>query len=81
MHDQVGAFDAKTKFSALLRNVQGGQNYTITVRGKPIADLVPSGSVARQDTRMVAVQAMRDMPKVRGVGDRMVAEWIVEGRQ
>nr|VFJ43882.1 MAG: prevent-host-death family protein [Candidatus Kentron sp. FW]VFJ63372.1 MAG: prevent-host-death family protein [Candidatus Kentron sp. FW]VFJ66694.1 MAG: prevent-host-death family protein [Candidatus Kentron sp. FW] len=78
MHAQVGAFDAKTKLSELLRNVQDGKNYTITIRGKPVADLIPSGDIARQDIH-AAVQAMRDMPKVRGVRD--LAEWVAEGRR
>nr|VFJ89534.1 MAG: prevent-host-death family protein [Candidatus Kentron sp. LFY]VFJ90282.1 MAG: prevent-host-death family protein [Candidatus Kentron sp. LFY]VFK17411.1 MAG: prevent-host-death family protein [Candidatus Kentron sp. LFY] len=80
MHAQIGAFDAKTRLSELLRNVQGGQNYTITVRGKPIADLVPSGSTVRQDKR-TAVQAMRDIRKIQGVPDGTMTEWVAEGRR
>lgn len=37
----IGAFEAKTKLGALLREVEKGQAYVITNRGKPIAKLVP----------------------------------------
>ena len=37
----VGAFDAKTRLSQLLDEVEGGAEVTIQRRGKPIAKLVP----------------------------------------
>lgn len=80
MYTEVGSFDAKAKLSELLREVQRGQRYTITLRGRPIADLVPSQSIARQDAR-TAVEAMRSLRKVRGVPGESVAKWIGEGRR
>nr|VFJ56602.1 MAG: prevent-host-death family protein [Candidatus Kentron sp. DK] len=76
----VGTFDAKTRLSELLRNVQNGQCYTITARGRPIADLVPSSDAADRDAR-VAVRAMRDIRKVQGVSGETVAQWAAEGRR
>lgn len=80
MYTKVGAFDAKAKLSKLLRAVQLGQRYTITLRGRPVADLVPSEQAPREDIQ-AAVNAMRAINKVRGVSDEAVAEWIGEGRR
>ncbi len=41
---QIGAFDAKTHLSELLKKVVRGQVYVITRRGKPLAELRPVGS-------------------------------------
>ncbi len=39
--ETIGAFEAKTHFSALLARVRGGERVTITHRGRPVAMLVP----------------------------------------
>jgi len=44
MHS-VGAFEAKTHFSALLEKVAHGERVVITRHGKPIARLVPISDV------------------------------------
>lgn len=44
MSIEVGSFEAKTKLPELLRGVQNGNSYTITLRGKAIADLLPAQS-------------------------------------
>lgn len=80
MYTEIGAFDAKAKLSELLREVKQGNRYTITLRGRPIADLIPSESAAQQDVR-AAVTAMRNIRKVYGVSAKSIAEWIKEGRQ
>jgi prevent-host-death family protein len=44
---EIGAIEAKDKFSRLLDRVQLGEEIVITRRGKPIAKLVPdTGAVA-----------------------------------
>ncbi|MDP2810120.1 MAG: type II toxin-antitoxin system prevent-host-death family antitoxin [Rhodocyclaceae bacterium] len=80
MFQSVGAFEAKSQLSALLRAVQSGQRYTITVRGKPVADLVPSGTVVYND-KLAAITALRNFDRVRGVSGRDVDSWIADGRQ
>lgn len=42
MHIEVGSYEAKTKLPELLRGVQGGNRYTITLRGEAVADLIPA---------------------------------------
>lgn len=37
----IGAYEAKTRFSALLDRVAQGEIVTVTRRGRPIARLVP----------------------------------------
>lgn len=80
MSIEIGSFDAKARLSELLREVQRGQRYTITLRGRPVADLVPSSSPAGLDIH-AAIEAMRSIRKVRGVSEETVAEWIAEGRR
>ena len=38
----VGAFQAKTHFSALLTEVQRGETVVVTRNGKPVARIVPA---------------------------------------
>ena len=80
MYKEIGAFDAKAKLSELLREVKSGQRYTITVRGEPVADLVPC-TVRSDDSRAAAADAMRQFRKIRGVSAEEVAAMITEGRK
>jgi prevent-host-death family protein len=43
----VGAFEAKTNLSKLLERVRLGDRVVITLRGVPVAVLVPPGEVER----------------------------------
>lgn len=78
MHREVGAYDAKTRLPELLRQVGRGDRFTITVRGRPVADLVPSAEI-RPDAR-AAVDAMLKLEPIKGVSAESVARWIAEGR-
>lgn len=49
MKTEIGAYEAKTKLPDLLRQVQAGKRFTITHRGKAIADLIPSPSQEPKD--------------------------------
>ena len=44
MNEEIGSYDAKTKLAEILRRVEAGESFTITNRGKPVADLIPSRS-------------------------------------
>lgn len=55
---EVGAYEAKTHLPELLRKVRSGQRFTITQRGRPIADLVPAGADA-SDAGADAARRMR----------------------
>jgi len=51
MLEEIGAYDAKTKLPEILRRVEAGEAFTITNRGKPIADLIPSRSRSDHKTK------------------------------
>lgn len=80
MFIEIGSYDAKTKLPELLREVQTGRRYTITLRGKAVADLVPSEQPRRADT-LAAVAAMRAFPRVQGLDGQTIGDWIAEGRR
>lgn len=58
---EYGVYEAKTKLPDLIKQVQQGARVTITNRGEPVADLVPSASRADQQTKnaILAIRAMR----------------------
>jgi prevent-host-death family protein len=80
MFSPIGAFDAKTKLPELLRRVQRGQRFTITLRGKPVADLVPSGLAARRSPQQ-AIEEMLNFKRLKNVDPADIEEWIREGRR
>ena len=80
MFDQIGAYDAKSRLAELLRRVQRGQRFTITVRGKPVADLVPS-ELARPQDFSQAIEDMLNFDRVKNIDPTDVAAWVREGRR
>ena len=63
-HDGIGAFEAKAQLSRLLRAV---------------ADLVPHRVESAQGVA-AAVAALQAFPRIRGVADAEVADFVREGR-
>ena len=51
MLEEIGSYEAKTKLPELLRRVESGEAFTITNRGKPIAEVIPSRSSSRARTQ------------------------------
>jgi prevent-host-death family protein len=53
---KIGAFEAKTHFSALLARVEKGEGVIITKRGNPIAQLIGfNNKVTSQQTKKNAI--------------------------
>ena len=77
---EIGSFEAKTKLPELLRGVQEGTHYTITLRGKPVAELVPVGRTTAAAYAQ-AVERMQAFKRVKGVSNHDLVEWIAEGRR
>jgi prevent-host-death family protein len=78
----IGAYEAKTHLPQFLRQVQAGQAFDISVRGVPVARLVP---IAESDERRVnAVIKMREFTRQQSdvcAGEGLdLAELIGEGR-
>lgn len=79
MSEQVGSYDAKTKLPEILRRVESGESFTITNRGKPVADLIPS----RSNDRVKAESAINNILKAKKhkVSDSLLDELRREGRR
>lgn len=55
----IGAFAAKTHFSAILEEVEKGERVTITKHGRPVARLVPITSRDDRDSVEKTIQRMK----------------------
>jgi prevent-host-death family protein len=53
MHE-IGVRDLKASLSEVLRRVRDGQQVRVTLRGEPVADIVPAGA-HRADDRLTAL--------------------------
>jgi prevent-host-death family protein len=60
---EIGSYDAKTKLPEILRRVEAGESFTITNRGKAVAELIPSADKKQQQTRS-AVTSLLKMKRV-----------------
>ncbi|HEX7730137.1 MAG TPA: type II toxin-antitoxin system prevent-host-death family antitoxin [Terracidiphilus sp.] len=76
----IGIFEAKTRLSEILRKVQQGERFTITVRGLAVADVVPTSGPSREQA-IEAVRQLAAMPLVQGVSHETIRSWIEEGRE
>ncbi len=54
--ESIGAFDARTRLSELLARAAAGESFVITNHGRPVARLVPEGTV---DPSRASVAARR----------------------
>jgi prevent-host-death family protein len=75
---QIGAFEAKTRLSELLRKVERGERFTITLRGRPIAELAP---LPQASQRMDEVLNRLMNPPIEGIPGDTVLDWIHDGRK
>ena len=65
MEKTIGAFEAKTHFSALLERAERGEEITITRRGKAVAKIVPVKKQASPaETRKVLAQLRAEGKKL-----------------
>ena len=78
--DTVGAFDAKTNFSALLERVERGEQIVITRRGKPVARLMPIAT-ARKVKVSDAMAKLRKLRKGTTLGGLSWKELRDAGRK
>lgn len=80
MKIEIGSYEAKTRLPELLRGILMGKRYTITLRGEPVADLVPAQG-ARSTDAIAAVEQMRElMRSFEPVKDVDIKALIAEGR-
>ncbi len=80
MKTEIGAYESKTKLPELLRQVRTGKQFTITIRGEAIADLVPSARAQPKD-KSAAVEKFRTFMRANPIsGGERVKELIAEPR-
>ena len=79
MKIKIGAYEAKTKLPMILRNVKGGQSYTITNRGEEVAELTPSLKMNKKD-KDLAVEKIKALMLDNPVKGVHIKDIISEGR-
>lgn len=79
MKAEIGSYEAKTQLPKLLRQVRAGKSFTITSRGKAIADLVPSAK-ARPKDRVAGVNRLKAFMSENPVRGVNIKKLIEEGR-
>ncbi len=76
----IGAFEAKTHFSALLEQVENGEQILITKHGHPIAKMVPATTIDREQIRKT-IQRLKEFSQSNLLGDLDWKELRDEGRR
>ena len=79
MKIEIGSYEAKTKLPELLRQVKAGKSFTITNRGKAVADLVPTLGVRAKD-KVAAAEKLKEFMLTNPVRGVNIKELIEEGR-
>ena len=77
---EVGLFEAKNKLSALLDEVENGEEVVITRRGRRVARLVPDTSGKDRDQARQAAAAIIAGRKGVTLGGLKIKDLINEGR-
>lgn len=74
---EIGAYEAKTRFSELLRRVQQGERFVITKHGVPVAVLQPVSQ--KRDIEEV-IQAIEEFGCKHSLGGLRIRDLVEEGR-
>ncbi len=79
MLKKIGSYDAKTKLPEILRRVKTGEAFTITNRGKPIADLIPSRSASHLKTETAISNILK--ARKHKISDELLNSLMENGRK
>ena len=79
MLEEIGSYETKTRLPEILRRVEGGEAFTITNRGKPVADLVPSRAGHQQKTEAAINNILK--AKKHKVSDNVLDDLKESGRK
>jgi len=65
----IGAYEAKTHFSALLEQVEKGEHVIITKHGHPVAKLIPTNTTDKEKVRLaiLKLQAFSKLNTLNGI--------------
>jgi prevent-host-death family protein len=78
---EIGAFEAKNKLSALLDQVERGEEIVITRHGKEVARLVPPKGVPDREAAREAARSIRKMSEGVTLGGLKIKDLVNEGRR
>ncbi len=76
---EIGAYEAKTRFSEILRRVERGERFVITRHGRPVAVLEPVSPARQRDVKEV-IEALKEFRKNKTLGGLKIKDLIEEGR-
>ena len=79
--EEIGAFEAKNKLSALLERAERGEEFLITRRGKPVAKLGPITSATNRAAAREAAERILERGRAVSLGGLRIADLISEGRR
>jgi len=79
--ETIGAYEAKTHFSALLEKVEAGEEFTITKHGTPVARLVPIKKDLTTAERRRVIESWINRPDKPTLGGLKIRDLINEGRR
>lgn len=77
---EIGAFEAKNRLSALLERVEHGEEILITRRGRPVAKLVPARPMPDRADAIAAAERILARSKAARLAGLKIKELIDEGR-
>lgn len=67
---EIGVRELKTSLSSVLHEVDEGEQIRVTVRGRPVADIVPAGAGRGNERLRKLVAAGRITPAARALPQR-----------
>ncbi|MDE3168690.1 MAG: type II toxin-antitoxin system prevent-host-death family antitoxin [Acidobacteriota bacterium] len=77
----VGAYEAKTRLSELLEEVEQGREITITKHGAAVARLVPVKKKTSEQERRAAIERIQSLAGGLSLGGLKIKDLIAEGRR
>jgi prevent-host-death family protein len=79
---KIGIFEAKTKLSEIVRKVERGERFTITVRGQAKAEVVPVQAplVGPSPHEIEAAHRRLRNPRIKGISHEEIRAAIEKGR-
>jgi len=79
---KIGIFEAKTKLSEILRKVERGDRFTITVRGEAKAEIVPIQQPQAGPSSADIHEAHRRLrnPRIKGITPEEIRAALNKGR-
>lgn len=76
----IGAYEAKTHLSKILKQVSHGKGFIITKNGLPLAQLIPFDTTDKQSPQET-IQALKSFRKEKKLDGLSISECINEGRR